>query len=758
MKKLNTWHFPLTRTHTGMLLGNGTMGAMIWGQGSVLRITIGRTDFWDHRGGIRWNDRMSYANIRACLDGNDQKGLSGLFSVPEPPKGVPHYPTVLPLGRIELDFGKGARLTQGVLNIADGTATVEVRQGDRRFGVRLVMDMLSPLLCVALPAGLPKPRVKRVTAWDYVRQRLTETLFEEPEMLDAKAISGWIQKRPVDPPLCLGYRWTGSDLCLTTAYGVDPAAARAEACVRLDDGAAAGFAGIGTRARRWWREYWKTVPSVEIPNDRLSFLYHYGMYKLAGLTNPAGVPATLQGPWVEEYQMPPWSCDYHFNINVQMCYWPAYHGNRLEHLKPLFQMIGTWADTMRHNARCFAGVDDGLMLPHSVDDRCTCIGGYWAGSIDHGSTAWVAQMMYRYYRYTMDAQFLRQTAYPFMAGAMRVYEAMIERTADGGFTLPVSVSPEYIAKSGAMWGPDASFQWACIHRLCEDLVEAARILGEPPKPIWQELIARAPRACLVEEKGEKMIALWRGMNLEESHRHHSHLGGIVPFDTLDLDDPEWQKIVHASLNRWIYHGPGLWSGWCVPWAAMIHTRFGQGEAAELLLESWQRVFTNEGHGTLHDGHIPGYTLFGPAYGRLTGLPAIHRCEHEIMQMDAGMSATAAIQEMLLHTRRGVNYVFRGAPARWRNAAFAGMRTDGAFLVSASREGGLVESVRVESPTGGVFRLANPWDGPAVTCRKGGRREAMSGSVLEIATAAGEVVEIRPDAAKAARALRVPRRA
>ena len=745
VKELKAWRFPLPRTHTGMLLGNGTMGVMVWGESRVLRLTVGRADFWDHRGGIHWDERMSFANIRRCLEQKDERGLWALFSKGEEKDGQPGYPTILPLGRIELDFGKGWTLTTGALRIGDGTAWVELSKGGRQARIGLVLDMESPLLAVQLPPALAAPKVRCVPAWEYVGERLKAISFAPPVRFASKTLSGWVQARPADPPLCLGYRRTaGKGLVLTALYGKDNAEARRHASARLDAASREGFAGVTRRAGKWWKAYWKTVPTVEIPNERLAFLYDYGMYKLAGLTNPSGVPATLQGPWVEEYQMPPWACDYHFNINVQMCYWPAYHGNRLENLEPLFRMIGQWTERLRHNARCFLGIEDGLMLPHAVDDRCVCIGGYWAGSLDHGCTAWVAQMMYRYYRYTMNAEFLRRTAYPFMAGAMRVYEGMLERRGDS-FVLPLSVSPEYTAKSGAHSGANASFQWACMRRLCEDLVEAARALGETPKPLWQEILEKAPRACLVEEHGEKMIAVWEGVNLEETHRHHSHLAGIVPFDIFDFDDPEWQKILHASLNRWIVRGPGLWSGWCVPWAAMIHARFGKGEASEMLLESWQRVFTNEGHGTLHDAHIPGFTLFGAAYGRMPSF--VHRCSHEIMQMDAGMSATAAIQEMLLHTRRGVNYLFAGAPQGWREAAFRGMRTDGAFLVSASRENGRVALLRVESPAGGIFALANPWDGPVRLRRNGRPAGTARGAVLRVETARGDTLELTPAAAR-----------
>ncbi len=771
------WDFPLPRTHTGMLQGNGTMGVMIWGEGSVLRLTIGRADFWDHRGGLHWHAGMSFANIRACLEGGDEARLRELFARKEKGPGEPDWPSVLPLGRIELDFGAGAELSSGELNLDEGVATLWIslpapsltpaltqrneenenlgeRERERNgvgvgvgrfsYPIRIALAMDAQVLAVEFPPELPPAEIRRVTAWEAVGDYLHSIAFTPPEMLEGEKLTGWVQPRPADPPLCLGYRRCGRELLLATAYGDDREAACAATAALL--GAAlhdGGFPALLARGSAWWRAYWQRVPAVDIPNERLQFLYDYGMYKFAGLTNPAGVPATLQGPWIEEYQMPPWCSDYHFNINAQMCYWPAFHGNALAHLRPLFEMIGGWMETLRGNARIFLGIDDGLMLPHAVSDQGVCIGGFWSGSLDHGCTAWVAQMMYRYYRYTMDRDFLRDTAYPFMVGAMRVYEGMLEREGES-FSLPVSVSPEYHTKmTHTPWGRNASFQLACIHRLCEDLHAAAAVLGETPRASWREIAEKLPKACLIGEgpgvgngDGER-IALWEGVPLEESHRHHSHLAGITPFDTFDLDDPLWRPRIARSLDEWIYHGPGLWSGWCVPWAAMLHTRFGKGEATELLLESWQRVFTNEGHGTLHDAHIPGFTLFGQGYANAHAFAG----NHEVMQIEAGMACTAAIQEMLLHTRRGVNYLFAGAPRHWKHVAFGPMRTDGAFLVSSTRARGVVTQVQVESPAGGLFKLANPWGAPVQVHRGGVTAEVCTGALLEIATEPGETLTL-----------------
>ncbi len=81
---------------------------------------------------------------------------------------------------------------------------------------------------------------------------------------------------------------------------------------------------------------------------------------------------------------------------------------------------------------------------------------------------------------------------------------------------------------------------------------------------WREIAENMPRASLHGQAGNEIIGLWDGLALEESHPHHSHLAGIVPFDVFPLADPRWQGILTRSLDNWIYHGIGLWSGWCVP--------------------------------------------------------------------------------------------------------------------------------------------------------------------------------------------------
>ena len=65
------WNFPLPRPHTGLPLGKGRFGALIWGEGRTLRITLARADCWDHRGGTPWSRDQNFKALRKHLEAND---------------------------------------------------------------------------------------------------------------------------------------------------------------------------------------------------------------------------------------------------------------------------------------------------------------------------------------------------------------------------------------------------------------------------------------------------------------------------------------------------------------------------------------------------------------------------------------------------------------------------------------------------------------------------------------------------------------
>jgi hypothetical protein len=114
--------------------------------------------------------------------------------------------------------------------------------------------------------------------------------------------------------------------------------------------------------------------------------------------------------------------------------------------------------------------------------------------------------------------------------------------------------------------------------------------------------------------------------------------------------------------------------------------------------------------------------------------------NEILNLDAFMATTGQILELLLSTRRGVNYLFAGAPQRWKYVSFDNVRTEGAFEVGATRRNGSVLRVSVKANTAGIFRLANPWSG-RISVQRAKGSASQQGPVLEITLASDERVEL-----------------
>jgi hypothetical protein len=296
--------------------------------------------------------------------------------------------------------------------------------------------------------------------------------------------------------------------------------------------------------------------------------------------------------------------------------------------------------------------------------------------------------------------------------------------------LPIGVSPEFGGAGTQAWGRNASFQLAIIHFLCRALSAASETLGldATERRRWQEIDRGVPLGSLSPDGSQ--LLLWDGQPLSESHRHHSHLAGIYPFDIFDLDreGPE-RALVTNSIAHLTQEGMGLWSGWCVPWASILFARLGNGDMADLLLEVFRRVFMGPGLASLHDAAFPGFTL-------MSGRP-------DIMQIEAGMGAAAAVMEMLLHTRGGVMRIYPAVPREWPDLTFDGLRAEGAFLVSGERRAGRTVAVRVRSLAGETLQLANPWGDAGARLTRGSGGERLGGPMLSIPTRAGEEFALSP---------------
>ena len=666
------WTFPLRECHEGLPFADGRTGVLVWGEGDTLKITVGRADLWDHRGGYPWTREQSYTNIVAAVRSGDAARLKALFKKVTP-KGEPRNPYMLPLGRVVVTV-PGAELKSGALDPKTGIGTVDFVRAGKVHRAKLAMSPNSRTFAMKFPEGVAFT-AKSNQAMDFpiAREALSAVGFKRADCFDdpAKGEGGFRWSLPADPAVWVAWTVRAGTLSLRTGRGD----------LTPGEGGVGSFENVSAESRAYWTAWWERSARVKVPDPVVQRVFDYGMYRFGAMTMPDGVPAGLQGPWLEDDRLVPWNGDYHFNINVQECYSPAYRGGHVENLLPLFRMVKSWWPILRDNAKKFCGVEDGFVLPHSVDDRGVCIGGFWSGTIDHASTAWVASMMFKYVRYSRDLAFLKTDAYPFMKGAMKVYLAMMEER-DGRLSIPLGPSPEWGAADVRQCvGRDPSFQLAAAHRLARDLIAAAKLLGETPDPAWLDVESRLPAYT----KGPGGFQLFEGQPFVESHRHHSHMAGLYPFDTIDVAAPGVKGDVAATYRTWVSKGTGLWSGWCVPWAAILNVHAGNAEAAVELLHAWEAFYVNPGHGSCHDAQRAGFSVMMGS---------------KVMQMDGQCAAATAVLELMVHEVNGRTEYFRGCPAAWREVSFENVLQSDGTRVSGRRVDG-----RVEIATGAAQTIA-----------------------------------------------------
>ena len=735
--QLLTWNFPVNRTHAGILLGNGTQGLMVWGI-DTLNITVGHAGFWDHRGGNDFASRTTYQQVKSLVDVKDEAKIRSLFSVEEKPN-EPARPWHLSAGLCQVIVPAGYRLQKGVLNTMNGVITVTF-SGPKGKTSNLTIEQSTEnnLAWIKLPAEWASgARVQLKPFYDFISSTLAYRGIAPPSKWTKNNTTGFTQHLPKDVPLSMAVQAKGNLITVATALGAESETLAEQLAVR------ANIPALTASKLAWWKQYWSEVSEVVLPDPELQEMVTYGLYKQACATPPQGIACTLQGAFMEEYQLAPWNNDYHFNINEQLIYTPALASNRTSHFKPLLQLVDSLLPVFHRNGKLFFQNDKAYMFPHAVDDRGQAIGNYWGGTIDHGTTAWVAYLLWQYYQYSGDTSVLRKTVYPLLVGAFEGFNVMLETVKDSAgndrFSLPLSVSPEY---GGGLQGVgrDASFQLAALHKILSILPQAAALIGEQKNERWGQVQKTLPFYTTVASPygesnagGPPRIGLWQGKDLEISHRHHSHLAAIYPFQTINPLKQPHTAIAEKSYWKWVHTGAGGWTGWCIPWASILHGRMGKTEAAVSWLHYWKENFVNEGRGTLHNTTNYGMSVMNePVWEK--GIPGSRN--HEVMQLDAGFGAVSAVLDLLVQERPDGVHILPDRHWKWRDLSFKRIRTAGGFLIDCSVKNDAVKKITITSTLGGLA-IVHPHMGRQVLLNG----KAVDGQKLELVLKKGAVAFI-----------------
>ena len=183
-------------------------------------------------------------------------------------------------------------------------------------------------------------------------------------------------------------------------------------------------------------------------NYLTELLFQYGRYLLLSSSGGNSVlPANLQGIWNKD-MWAPWESDFHLNINLQMNYWPADVCNLSETVDPLSSFMKKLSEKGKLTASHFLDTE-GWMAHHVSNPfgRSTASGSTKSSQVNNGycfplAGAWMSLTLWRHYEFTGDKEYLRETAYPVLSGAARFILDFLQINDKGELVTAPSYSPE----------------------------------------------------------------------------------------------------------------------------------------------------------------------------------------------------------------------------------------------------------------------------------------------------------------------------
>ncbi len=695
-------HFdrPIALWDEAIPLGSGLTGCLIYGDGAPLKLSLDRGDLWDCRPAPEvLDENYTYEELIRLVRAGDQQGILDRFD--DFYSRYP-YPTKLPAGNLQLYFDAptGVKSTLS-LQRAEGEVTVQTAGGDCRISAFLsaknqfgYLKMEGVLPNVQLfTHDFTSPEVEEKYSLNFNSTKKMQ--YAPAEEISVGNVRGRVQAIP-DGGFALLYAEKSTETGREAVYYIpcsrDGEGWLEKAAAAVESALKQGYDAALQDHLAWWEGFWKKS-AVTLPDKELEKQWYLSHYYLGSCSRKGFYPMPLQGVWTADSgHLPPWKGDYHGDLNLQFSYYSSLKSDHLEECECFLDFFTRRNCTAgRRFAETFFDAPGGACMPSVFAFDGTSLGGWPMYATTITNQIWELHVYYQYYKYTGNETFLAETLLPQLKECETVVRRWLAEDENGRLVLPLSSSPEINDNEITSWLPHISnYDLALLRFLYLALVEFTDDESYPG------ILARLPDYA-ADESGYQIC---EGMPLNISHRHFSHLMQAFPLDIVDWADPKDRALVETSVNHLKDLGPEWWVGFSFTWMADLDARLGNGESAVKQLKLLVRhLYSPNGF------HLNGDQL-------KSGLTRHH---YRPFTLETNMMFAESVQEMLMQCYDGVIRVFPAVPEQWmEDCSFDGLLAYGNVKVSASAQGGRVQSVTLYARNGGSVRFLNPFTGKEET--------------------------------------------